>query len=168
MWVLNLFLIKLLFLEVCSSPLLLGVLGPLNGCKYSLGLVHTHIYYSEIENKKNLDEKNNPPPLTWPEASFLLITSLYQSDQLIGNRWFLEESRNIKVFLCSPKRSYDGTEKEEDLLAEGMEVVELEAIKKELILSQARLKLTQMAGTTQVNICVVPDADFEAWFRIIG
>lgn len=33
----------------------------------------------------------------------------------------------------------------------GMEVVELESIKRELVLSQARLKLTVMAGTTQVS-----------------
>ena len=38
----------------------------------------------------------------------------------------------------------------EEVESRGMEVVELESIKKELVLSQARLKLTVMAGTTQV------------------
>jgi len=56
----------------------------------------------------------------------------------------------------SPKRFLDGSEKMEEVEAQGMEVVELSDIKKELVVSQARLKLTVMAGTSQGSLPASP------------
>ncbi len=46
----------------------------------------------------------------------------------------------------SPKRLHNGEEKRDEVAATGMEVVELQDIKRDLLLTQARLKLTLSAG----------------------
>merc|ERR1719341_2838888 len=67
-------------------------------------------------------------------------------------RWLIKP---CPVQATSPKRFYDGEEKDE-VESAGMEVVELETIKKELVLSQARLELTIMAGASQGNLPASP------------
>jgi len=67
-------------------------------------------------------------------------------------RWLIKP---CPVQATSPKRFHDGEEKDE-VESAGMEVVELETIKKELVLSQARLKLTIMAGASQGNLPASP------------
>ena len=55
----------------------------------------------------------------------------------------------------SPKRLYTGEEKEEERVA-GMEVVELAHIRRDLLLSQARLRLTQAAGGLEGSLPAGP------------
>jgi hypothetical protein len=56
----------------------------------------------------------------------------------------------------SPKRLYTGEEKEEREGVAGMEVVELAHIRRDLLLSQARLRLTQAAGGLEGSLPAGP------------
>jgi hypothetical protein len=56
----------------------------------------------------------------------------------------------------SPKRLYSGEEKEEQERVAGMEVVELAHIRRDLLLSQARLRLTQAAGGLEGSLPAGP------------
>ena len=57
----------------------------------------------------------------------------------------------------SPKRLADGEEKPDDGLGGStMEVVELKDIEKELVLTQARLKLVKFSSSTELSLPVAP------------
>ena len=56
----------------------------------------------------------------------------------------------------SPKRLHSGELKEEEERGAGMEVVELADIKRDLLLSQARLRLTQSAGGQEGSLPAGP------------
>jgi hypothetical protein len=57
----------------------------------------------------------------------------------------------------SPKRLYTGEEKQEEQeRVAGMEVVELAHIRRDLLLSQARLRLTQAAGGLEGSLPAGP------------
>ena len=67
-------------------------------------------------------------------------------------QWLIKKLPTISE---SPKRYHDGEEKEQ-LKSLGFEVVELEQIRKELVLSQSRLKLTVTANSTSGGMAVSP------------